>query len=298
MNELEIIRSQLAGGAIPCGGGRQRVRGSVRIDGALRVDSEATRSFREACVELSRLGARAIRGARSDAVGAARRATSASRRPARLPAHVNSRASRPHWHQPRGALAAGGRARRRRLADAARAAWQEFARFFNSGMGVRGAPRSSRRWRSISASRDLRAVCAIDADSILDERHRYARVDRAAASRHRAARRVGCRGRHERRQRRRRPPRHRARGRRREPLRLRQAAGAHRRSPAPEPHRRTRRRGRGPGARRRARGRAAELAPLLRHSAGSRWSSIGTGARDWRARSAPASPACRPPAPA
>lgn len=58
---------------------------------------------------------------------------------------------------------------------AARAAWQEFARFFNSAW----APRRTALERGLMEHLDVvdwRAVCAIDADSILDERNRYARV--------------------------------------------------------------------------------------------------------------------------
>lgn len=59
--------------------------------------------------------------------------------------------------------------------DGASASWQEFGRFFNSAW----APRRTALAGALAAQlrvEDLRAVCAIDADSVLDERKRYARV--------------------------------------------------------------------------------------------------------------------------
>jgi len=60
-------------------------------------------------------------------------------------------------------------------ATAAPAAWQEFARFFNSAW----VPRRLALERALAdhpVVADWRTLCAIDADSILDERHRYARI--------------------------------------------------------------------------------------------------------------------------
>ena len=58
---------------------------------------------------------------------------------------------------------------------AARARWQEFAAFFDSAW----APRRLALERALAehlAVADWRTVCAIDADFILDERRRFARV--------------------------------------------------------------------------------------------------------------------------
>lgn len=54
-------------------------------------------------------------------------------------------------------------------------AWREFARFFNSAWNPRRNALDERLmpWLSVA---DWRAVCAIDADSILEERARFARV--------------------------------------------------------------------------------------------------------------------------
>jgi hypothetical protein len=57
----------------------------------------------------------------------------------------------------------------------ARIGWQEFARFFNSAWGPRRAALDGALAEHLGVA-DLRVVCAIDADSILDERRRFGRV--------------------------------------------------------------------------------------------------------------------------
>ncbi|HTL93102.1 MAG TPA: hypothetical protein VL176_12185, partial [Steroidobacteraceae bacterium] len=57
----------------------------------------------------------------------------------------------------------------------AREHWQEFARFFESVWAPRRAALEGALAEHLSVA-DWRAVCAIDADSILDERNSYARV--------------------------------------------------------------------------------------------------------------------------
>lgn len=59
--------------------------------------------------------------------------------------------------------------------QAARERWQEFARFFDSAWTPRRAALEAALAEQADVA-DWRAVCAIDADSILDERQRYARV--------------------------------------------------------------------------------------------------------------------------
>jgi hypothetical protein len=58
---------------------------------------------------------------------------------------------------------------------AARAGWQEFGRFFNSAWAPRRAALEAALVEHLPVA-DWRAVCAIDADSILDERNRFGRV--------------------------------------------------------------------------------------------------------------------------
>jgi hypothetical protein len=57
----------------------------------------------------------------------------------------------------------------------ARADWQEFARFFNSAWATRRAALDEALAAHLGVA-DLRTVCAIDADSMLDERRSYERV--------------------------------------------------------------------------------------------------------------------------
>ena len=57
----------------------------------------------------------------------------------------------------------------------ARAGWQEFIRFFNSAWAPRRAALDGALAEHLGVA-DLRVVCAIDADSILDERRRFGRV--------------------------------------------------------------------------------------------------------------------------
>jgi hypothetical protein len=54
----------------------------------------------------------------------------------------------------------------------ARAAWEEFGRFFNSAWGPRRAALAAALAQHLSVA-EWRRVCAIDADSILDERNRF-----------------------------------------------------------------------------------------------------------------------------
>jgi hypothetical protein len=58
---------------------------------------------------------------------------------------------------------------------AARAAWQEFARFFNSAWMPRRTALEGALPAHLGVA-DWRAICGIDADSMLEERGRFARV--------------------------------------------------------------------------------------------------------------------------
>jgi len=172
MNELEIIRSQLAveqSHAAEVANACAAVFGSS----AASASQEAIALFREACVSylvgvLARFEERdqslsellaSRQSMASDAAASARQLASLITRPGR---------SREALSRLEAALAAG-------EPHAARASWQEFARFFNSTWAPRRAALEGALAEHLGVA-DLRAVCAIDADSILDERKRFARI--------------------------------------------------------------------------------------------------------------------------
>jgi len=161
MNEIEIIRSQLA---VEQAHAAEVANACATAAGATEGRSgsgEAITPFREACVSylvwvlarfeerdqtLSELLAGRQFGTLIGQSGTSREAL------ARLEA----------------ALAAGD-------GGAAHSGWQEFARFFNCAW----TPRRSALEAALTEHATVtqwRAVCAIDADSMLEERNRYARV--------------------------------------------------------------------------------------------------------------------------
>jgi hypothetical protein len=174
MNEIEIIRSQLAveqSHAAEVANACAAVFGSA---GAAPALCEATALFREACVSylvwvlarfeerdqtLSELLSSRQSTANGTAVASARYLGSLITR---------SGTSREALSRLETALAAA-------ESEGARALWQEFARFFNSAWTPRRAALEAALAEHLSVA-DWRAVCAIDADSMLDERNRYARV--------------------------------------------------------------------------------------------------------------------------
>ncbi|MGH8298114.1 MAG: hypothetical protein ACRES6_02380 [Steroidobacteraceae bacterium] len=174
MNEIDIIRSQLAveqSHAAEVANACAAVFGST---GAAPVSAEASALFREACVSylvwvLARFEERdqtlseLLVSRQSTANGAA--AESARQLGSLI---TRSGTSREALARLQAALAAG-------ESESARAGWQEFARFFHAAWTPRRAPLEGALAQHFSVA-DWRAVCAIDADSILDERHRYARV--------------------------------------------------------------------------------------------------------------------------
>jgi hypothetical protein len=173
MNELEIIRSQLAveqSHAAEVANACAAVLGSS----AASAPQEAIALFREACVSylvwvlarfeerdqtLSELLASRQSLANDAAAASARQLASLISRPGR---------SREALSRLETALAAS-------EPQAACARWQEFARFFNSTWAPRRAALEGALAEHLGMA-DLRAVCAIDADSILDERKRFARI--------------------------------------------------------------------------------------------------------------------------
>lgn len=174
MNELEIIRSQVAVEQSHAAQVANACAAVFGATGSAAAPSEATASFREACVSylvwvLARFEERdqtlseLLAPRQSPANGAA----AASVR------HLGSLIARPGTSREalsrlEAALAAG------ESADA-RAGWQEFARFFNSAWVPRRAALDAALAEHLGVS-DWRAVCAIDADSMLDERRRFARL--------------------------------------------------------------------------------------------------------------------------
>jgi hypothetical protein len=174
MNELEIIRSQLA---VEQAHAAEVVDACAAVFGrtdAVPAPAQATALFREACVSylvwvLARFEERdqtlsellASRQSLANGTVAAN---------ARHLASIVSRSgtSREALSRLEAALAPG-------EGPAARAGWQEFGRFFNSAWAPRRAALEAALAEHLDVA-DWRAVCAIDADSILDERNRFGRV--------------------------------------------------------------------------------------------------------------------------
>ena len=174
MNELEIIRSQLAveqSHAAEVANVCAAVFGATRAAGA---SSEAPALFREACVSylvwvLARFEERdqTLSDLLVARQSAANGTAAASVRP--LAALIaRSGTSREALARLEAALAAG-------ESEGARAGWQEFAQFFNSAWAARRGALEGALADHLAVA-DWRVVCAIDADSILDERKRFERV--------------------------------------------------------------------------------------------------------------------------
>jgi hypothetical protein len=173
MNELEIIRSQLA---IEQAHAAEVVDACVAVFGrtdAVPAPSEATTLFREASVGylvwvLARFEERDQ--ALSELLASRQAANGTKAASARQLVSLVSRAgtSREALSRLEAALGAGESA-------AARAGWQEFGRFFNSAWVPRRAALEGALAEHLDVA-DWRAVCGIDADAILDERNRFGRV--------------------------------------------------------------------------------------------------------------------------
>ena len=172
MNELEIIRSQLTAEQSHAA---EVTNACAAVFGARGgAPSEATALFREACVSylvwvLARFEERdqtlseLVAARQSQANGAA----AASARP--LAALIGrSGTSREALARLEAALAAG-------ESEDPHTAWLEFARFFNSAWAARRSALEGALAGQLAVA-DWRAICAIDADSMLDERKRFERV--------------------------------------------------------------------------------------------------------------------------
>jgi hypothetical protein len=174
VNELEIIRSQLVveqSHAAEVGNACAAVLGST---GAASVPSEATARFRDACVSyLVWVLARFEECDQTLSEVLASRQPQTNGAAAMSARHLAELVNRPGTSREalsrlEAALAAG-------ESDGARAAWQRLARFFNSEWIPRRAALERALAEHLSVA-DWRTISAIDADSILDERNRYAHV--------------------------------------------------------------------------------------------------------------------------
>lgn len=163
MNELEIIRSQLA---------VEQSR-AAQVANACAA-AGATAPFREACVSyLVWVLARFEERDQSLSELLVARQSPANGTVAANARHLGSLISRSGTSREalsrlEAALAAG-------ESQAAGTGWQEFARFFSSTWGPRRAALEAALAEHLSVA-DWRAVSAIDADSMLEERKRYAGV--------------------------------------------------------------------------------------------------------------------------
>ncbi len=174
MNEIEIIRSQLAAEQSHAAEVANACVAALGSTAGISAPVEATTLFREACVSylvwvLSRFEERdqtlseLLASRQSLDNGAA--AASARHLGGLIGVTGTSREALSRLEK---ALAATD-------STSARASWQEFARFFNSAWSPRRAALERALAEHLGVAQ-WRSVCAIDADSMLEERNRYARV--------------------------------------------------------------------------------------------------------------------------
>lgn len=174
MNELEIIRSQVAAEQAHAADVANACAAVFGLTDATQAPSDATALFREAGVSyLVWVLARFEERDQTLSELLASRQSIASGAAAASVRHLASLVARPGTSREalsrlEAALAAG-------KSPAAGAAWQEFARFFNSAWAPRRGALEGALAQHLGVA-DWRAVCAIDADSILDERNRFTRV--------------------------------------------------------------------------------------------------------------------------
>ncbi len=173
MNEIELIRTQLLTERTHAA---QVAHACATAIGAGQADeTDDTRAFRDACV--SYLVWVLARFEQRDQLLAERLQTlpgadGAPRNDA-WPSGLGEAAARPGTS--REALAKLEAALGATRPEAARLAWQAFAQFFQSVWNERRTAIEDRLTR-LTAVAGWRAVCAVDADSILEERSRYAAV--------------------------------------------------------------------------------------------------------------------------
>jgi hypothetical protein len=174
MNEIEIIRSQLGLEQAHATAIANACAEAFAAAGAPGESGQTRALFREACVSylvwvLARFEERdqmlsELLAARQSSTGGA--AAESARQMGAL--MTRSGTSREALARLESAFAAG-------ESPAAGAGWQEFARFFNSAWSARRTALEGALGEHLGVA-DWRAMSAIDADSILDERRRFARV--------------------------------------------------------------------------------------------------------------------------
>ena len=170
MNEIELIRAQLLA---------ERTHASevahacvAAISAGRPVGADEARAFRDTCVSylvwvLTRFEQR------DQLLAEHLQALSGGSHEDTLPTGLIEVAARAGTS--REALAKLEAALRAADPDIARAAWQEFARFFHAAWSERRVA-IERQLTQLTGVASWRAVCAVDADSILEERGRYDRV--------------------------------------------------------------------------------------------------------------------------
>lgn len=174
MNEIEIIRSQLAAEQSHAAEVVSACAAAFGATGSAAPSTDTTALFLEACVSylvwvLARFEERdqtlsellAARQSMMEGAGGA-----GGRQLGALITRAGT--SREALSRLETAFAGGD-------ADGARTHWQEFARFFETAWAPRRAAIDGALAEHLRVV-DWRTVCAIDADSILNERNRYARV--------------------------------------------------------------------------------------------------------------------------
>ncbi len=175
MNEIEIIRSQLDAEQSHAAQVTNACAAAFGSTAPAQASTAARSLFREACVSylawvLARFEERDQTlserlAARQGASGNGAAAASVQQLGSLIARRGTSREALSRLEA---ALAAG-------ESEAASARWQEFARFFNCAWVPRRAALERALAEHLTVA-DWRAVCAIDADSILEERNRYARI--------------------------------------------------------------------------------------------------------------------------
>lgn len=161
MNEVEIIRSQLAMEHSHATEVADACAAAFGAAGRLSASGEAIAGFREACVSYL-VWALARFEERDQTLSE----LLAERRLGALAGHCGT--SREVLARLEAALATAD-------CDAPLGRWQEFASFFNSAWTPRRTALEAALAEHATVAQ-WRAVCAIDADSMLEERTRYARV--------------------------------------------------------------------------------------------------------------------------
>jgi hypothetical protein len=174
MNEIEIIRSQLVAEQSHAAEVVRACAAAFGSTGPVAASADTTALFLEACVSyLVRVLARFEERDQTLSELLASRQSMTARAGAADVRQLGTLINQPGTS--REALSRLETAVANGNSEGARAHWQEFARFFEVAWAPRRAALEGALAEHLSVA-NWRAVCAIDADSILDERNGYARV--------------------------------------------------------------------------------------------------------------------------